>query len=144
VASSGQARTLRLAVTCVEPPDAHEPETTFGLQDAHSHLLAGEPQPDGALRFACELTVRRHPHTGEPDFAGPYVHGKLGERFLYLSLLDVHTGAWVRRIKVILAGIGWELVDVIEAAPAGSLAARVVGINGARAQFEGEGWRAET
>ncbi len=88
--------------------------------------------------------MRRHPQTGEPDFGGAYVHGKLGERFLYLSLLDLRTGAWARRIKVMLAGIGWELIDAVEAAPERGLAARVVGIKGARAQLEGEGWHAET
>jgi hypothetical protein len=140
----GSERGISLALTCAEPPDAREPEATFGLQGAHNNLLAGEPQPDGALRFACEVMVRRHPQTGEPDFAGSYVHGKLSERFLYLSLLNLRTGTWIRRIKVMLAGIGWELIDAVEAAPEGSLAARVVGIKGARAQLEGEGWHAET
>ncbi len=140
MASSEQPQTLRLALTCAEPPAANEPEATFGLQDARKNLLAGEPQPDGALRFACELSVRRHPKMGAPDFTGPYVHGKLGERFLYLSLLDLRTGAWTRRMKVLLTDIGWDMIEA--AVPGAMLSARVGGMRTARAQFE-SGWHVE-
>jgi hypothetical protein len=143
VASKEQLRPLRLAIVCAEPPAVREPEATFGLQDKNKHLQAGEPQANGALRFACEIGVRRHPQTGAPDFAGPYVHGPLGERFLYLSLQDLRTGSWIRRIKVMLAGISWELIEAASALPDVWLAARVIGTQGARARFEGDGWKAQ-
>jgi hypothetical protein len=43
---------------------------------------------------------------GEPDFRGPYVHGRRGERFLYLSWGEVDeqgTFAMFRRLKLHLA-----------------------------------------
>lgn len=137
-------RVVRVVLTCAAPPAAQEPIATFGLQDKRQQVHAGEPQPDGALRFACELTVRPHPQTGAPDFAGPFVHGKLGERFLYLSLMDLRSGVWIRRMKVMLTGIGWELIEAVAPAPSVALVARVDGLSGARAQFEGEGWHVET
>jgi hypothetical protein len=48
-----------------------------------------------------------------PDFAGPFVQGPSGERFVYL---DIGTCAgqmntpWSRRLKIPLSGITWELV----------------------------------
>lgn len=142
MASKEQPQTLRVALTCADPPEAVEPQATFGLQDKGQQVHAGEPQPDGALRFTCELSVRRHPQTGAPDFAGPFVHGKLGERFLYLSLMNLRTGTWVRRMKVLLTGIGWDLIEAA-AAPGATLAARVEGMRSTRAQLLGDGWRIE-
>ena len=43
---------------------------------------------------------------GEPDFRGPYVHGRRGERFFYLSwgeVDDAGTFAMFRRLKLHLA-----------------------------------------
>jgi hypothetical protein len=41
-----------------------------------------------SARWELEITVRTGPD-GELDFRGPFVHGKRGERFLYLSWGEV-------------------------------------------------------
>jgi len=49
-----------------------------------------------------------------PDFAGPFVQGPSGERFVYL---DIGTCAgqtntpWSRRLKIPLSGITWDLIE---------------------------------
>jgi hypothetical protein len=50
---------------------------------------------------------------GEPDFRGPYVHGRRGERFIYLNWGEVHDEApftMFRRLKLHLAPL-IELTD---------------------------------
>lgn len=55
--------------------------------------------------FDIDLDIVLTPE-GQPDFRGPYVHGRRGERFLYLSwgeVDDVGTFAMFRRLKLHLA-----------------------------------------
>jgi hypothetical protein len=56
---------------------------------------------------------------GRLDFRGPAVHGKRGERFLYLTWGDVHPGgrfAMFRRAKLMLDRVGPDLVRAAESA----------------------------
>lgn len=114
----------------------------FGLQDKTPTLQAGASRADGGLEFTCEITVKA---AGEAlDFAGNYVHGPKGERFLYLSWgIRQETGwFWIRRIKIMLNGITPALV---EAAQNRTLEVTIdVAGSGARAQFFGTGWAASS
>jgi len=68
-----------------------------------------------------EVTVKNGPHV---DFAGPYVHGKKGDRFLYLSWGTVGGDAgfeMFRRAKLMLAAI-----DPAVVSSAGKPGARLV------------------
>src|SRR5687767_14717218 len=69
--------------------------------------------PGDARSATFDLTVMRRTVADDDvdadDFRGPYVHGKPGDRFLYLSWVDVDdatgTPAMFSRIKVMLAAI---------------------------------------
>lgn len=69
---------LMLEWQCVDLPTSL-PGTRVGLQRdkevVDDQLLAGD-----SLHFRFEVTVK----TDSQDFAGPYVQGKRGERFIYL------------------------------------------------------------
>jgi len=62
---------------------------------------AGTPAGKDALAWTTEITVKSGPD-GAPDFAGPAVHGKRGERFFYLSWSSGRVGQCerFRRMKV--------------------------------------------
>jgi hypothetical protein len=66
------------------------------------------PTPAGndALAWNTEITVKTDAE-GQPDFAGPAVHGKRGERFFYLSWSGERAGGreMFRRIKVHLRDV---------------------------------------
>ena len=60
----------------------------------------------GEVTFTLPLSVRPRPATEELDFGGPFVHGKPGERFLYLCWGQRGAdGTWYgfRRAKIPLA-----------------------------------------
>ena len=66
------------------------------------------PTPAGkdALSWTTEITVKTDA-AGQPDFAGPAVHGKRGERFFYLRWSGERAGMreMLRRIKVHLRDV---------------------------------------
>jgi hypothetical protein len=131
---------IRLQLTCEDPPLSNydgQP-TEFGLQDKQQALHAGVSQPDGAIRFACEVAVKPHATTSRPDFGGPFAHGPAGARFLYLGWRPPG-GAWIRRFKIPLTPISWEQ---IAAAQAGALAARVSATRSGTVALQGAGWTA--
>jgi hypothetical protein len=70
------------------------------LQTKDGHE-AGSPAGKDALAWTTEITVKSGAD-GQPDFAGPAVHGKKGERFFYLSWSSDRFGhrEMFRRIKV--------------------------------------------
>ena len=53
------------------------------------------------VTFVAEVRVKDQPE-GSLDFAGPYIHGKLGERFIYLTWGDTTHGRFemFRRAKI--------------------------------------------
>ena len=64
-------------------------------------LVAGD-EKSPAWTFAIDV---RPPVDGAPDFGGPYVHGRRGERFLYLTwgTVDGEVFAMFRRAKLVFA-----------------------------------------
>ena len=64
-------------------------------------FATGTPQGDDALAWTTEITVKPGAD-GTPDFAGPAVHGKRGERFFYLSWSGERAGhrEMFRRLKL--------------------------------------------
>jgi hypothetical protein len=94
------------------------------LQTKDGHE-AGTPAGRDALAWTTEITVKPGPD-GAPDFAGPAVHGKRGERFFYLSWSSERTGQCerFRRIKIHLRDL--TAAQVAKAAKThGTLMARV-------------------
>ncbi|MGH8861496.1 MAG: DUF5990 family protein [Jatrophihabitantaceae bacterium] len=82
-----------------------------GYRDVHVGLQVGS-RPDGlvpgdAAAARWEADVRVVGNDDERDFRGPAVHGKRGERFLYLTWgeYDGREFAMFRRAKVMLADV---------------------------------------
>lgn len=70
---------LTLEWTCVDLPVC-PPGTEVGLQRGKEEVVDAQSVKADSLHFRFEVTVKPE---GQ-DFAGPYVQGKRGERFIYL------------------------------------------------------------
>lgn len=132
---------LHLRLVCIDPPltAKRSDGAEFGLQDKKEIVQLGELQPDGSLIFTCAVQVRPRQGDAPPDFAGPFVHGPRGDRFLYLSLRG-SDGRWVKRLKIPLAEIPWAEIGKVQLQQ-GGLTATVPGTGVARTRPL-EGWRA--
>jgi hypothetical protein len=75
-------------------------------------FATGTPQGDDALAWTTEITVKPGAD-GTPDFAGPAVHGKRGERFFYLSWSGERAGhrEMFRRLKLHLRDLRPAQID---------------------------------
>ncbi|MFK7984794.1 MAG: DUF5990 family protein [Sandaracinaceae bacterium] len=75
---------------------------TVGLQSGRSDVVHGESIPDG-IRFEVTIDTKELPD-GTHDFRGPLVHGKRGERFLYVTWgpPSGEPPRWYRRLKLYL------------------------------------------
>jgi len=127
---------LQLRIVCLDPPRTDE---NFGLQDKHDVLQAGSLHADGTLHFICTVLVNPRVSDAPPDFAGPLIQGKKGERFLYLSLRG-EDGKYVRRIKIMLDAIPWALIGRTAEASVAGLTVALSGQQSARAKLLGDGW----
>jgi hypothetical protein len=65
-------------VWCTDPS-----ALSLGLQSGREDIVRGTAL-EGGMRFDVVVGVKRG-RGGEPDFTGPLVHGRPGDRFLYLS-----------------------------------------------------------
>ncbi len=81
--------------------------------------------PAGVGEVSWDLTVDLADVDGRPDFRGPHVHGRRGERFLYLSwgtVADDGSFTMFRRAKLMLGAVDTDLVRA-----AGHPGSRLVG-----------------
>lgn len=104
---------LKVQISVLQPP-ALAPGAAFGLQDQAQHLQEGTATAEGSLNFTCSLTVVHRPRLDAPDYKGPYVQGKAGERFLYLSHGTLNADGrwtWIQRWKLMLASLPPELIE---------------------------------
>lgn len=98
--------TLTLTLREILAPPAGELQVLdLGLQDTAGEVHAAAPAPDGVLRFVAEVDVVDK--NGRRDFRGALVHGRPGERFLYLSWKRrvPEPTPWAMRVKIPLAGL---------------------------------------
>ena len=114
---------LRLRVHCLQPPDPRRHKARFGLQEKKPGdwvLHEGKRRANGDNVFQCECQVKPRRVDEPPDFAGLFVHGKPGGRFLYLSWKpdgwsatepEPASPAFVRRIKLHLRDITWAQIE---------------------------------
>ena len=113
---------LRVIVGAVPPNVRDGVETVFGLQDQDRALHV----PLSVARdyaFDVPMTLR---WTVEGfDFAGPFVHGKRGERFLYIGWrpADGKDDDWIRRWKIRLTSFPESVTDALSTR--GAVQARV-------------------
>ena len=79
---------------------------SLGLQSGRDDIVHGIALEDG-MRFEVSVGVKRG-RAGDPDFTGPLVHGRPGERFLYLSwghATDDSEHDMFRRLKLYLSPV---------------------------------------
>jgi hypothetical protein len=125
---------FQIALIITEPPDSALGE--FGIQDRNQSLHAGKPF-DGGLKLYCTIEARFSQES--VDFRGQFVHGPVGDRFVYLAWRGPD-GNWRRRMKVQLGGI---TTDMINAANDKTLVARIRRIDSSRAKLQTADWVAE-
>lgn len=63
-----------------------------------------EVVPADVAQVVWEVEVTESYAAGDRDFHGPFVQGKRGERFLYLTWLEGPDATMFRRAKLMLAG----------------------------------------
>ena len=103
---AGKPHRARVHIVCEQLP-AHRFEGCDGRRDIRVELQTktghepGEPAGQNALSFVTEITVKSA-EDGRQDFSGEAVHGKRGERFLYLSWSGEKSGRreMFRRAKI--------------------------------------------
>jgi hypothetical protein len=76
-------RTLTVRVRLTSMPTWCDGPLSVGLQSGRDGILRGRPDGAGIL-FEGEVTAKPD-RDGSPDFSGPLVHGRRGDRFLYVS-----------------------------------------------------------
>jgi hypothetical protein len=95
-------------------------------------------EDDGAVAFTLPVTARLSASDAEVDFGGAFVHGRPGERFLYLGYRVVGAKDWLRRWKIPLAAL--TAPQVREAAGGKALLGRISATSGSTARLLGSGW----
>ena len=138
--TANQMQTVRLRLICPAPPPpqhAGQP-TEFGLQDKKQALHAGVAQIDHSIYFDCEIGLKRSPDSRAFDYAGVFVHGPVGARFLYLGW-RVPGESWIRRWKIPLAARAGEQIELALRAT-GVLQATIADMGRATVPLLGLGW----
>jgi len=99
-------------VEAIDPPFGSEHGVRFGLQagrDVHEHVPA-----TGTAEFHTQVEIV-DVEAGR-DFRGPHVHGRKGDRFLYLSwgvLDEAEPFVMLARAKIKLADVPAELFEAV-------------------------------
>ena len=81
----------------------------FGLQKGSgTHYETIEPQMGngGSIQMTCSIRLKKD-QKGNLDFAGPFVQGPNGVRFIYVDIgtaAGQHGSEWSRRLKIPLSG----------------------------------------
>lgn len=106
-------RELTLRIVLEKPPAG----VTFGLQKGRGsdcETIQKQRSQTKDLCFELTLGVKAGRKDAMPDFAGPFVQGPAGERFVYLDI-GTYAGqkdtCWSRRLKIPLNGITWDMID---------------------------------
>ncbi len=81
------------------------------------------------LNFECRISVKESA-TAAPDFSGPFVHGPLHERFIYINIgtcAGQVDSVWSRRLKVPLRDISSKTIKSVLSDASLVLATKVPG-----------------
>lgn len=119
-----------LEIVGIDLPGRHACHDGKLVDNVHVGVQRGrepvELVPADASRARWVLDVDVVEREGRPDFRGPWIQGRPGERFVYLTWGDVDgdgTFAMFRRAKLVLDRVPGETVDA--AVRSGRLRARV-------------------
>lgn len=121
-----QGRALPLTIRVSDPPVG----VAFAVQVGKSDLMPPTRRQPDALEFDVAVTVADRVGDELPRFSGPVCQGPASGRFIYIGVGQYagQTGSpWGRRVKIMLSGIDWPLVEAALAAPGGRLKTRYAG-----------------
>jgi len=93
----------------VPATNPHNLAFRFGLQNTKQNIVAGVPQPNGALAFDFTLKVKKGNDPKHPVFTGPFASGPVDDRFVYLSWWAIERGDYINRVKARLCTIDWKM-----------------------------------
>ena len=106
---------LTLLIHCHNLPGtecAGKTDVRLGVQKGQV-VLDDVPAEGEEITFPVPLRVILRGHNGQPDFRGPFVQGRVGERFVYLCWGQRRGEAWegFRRAKLPLSQISRPLLE---------------------------------
>jgi hypothetical protein len=111
--SKKESHTVTLRIVLERPTAGVD----FGLQEGHGSVYQvtdKQRSKGGDLEFEFTVTAKTGSNDNEPDFAGPFVQGTKGDRFVYIDI-GTYAGQtntkWSRRLKIPLSGITWRMID---------------------------------
>jgi uncharacterized protein DUF5990 len=88
----------------------------FGLQKGQGsdcEVVSKERSKGDDLEFEFTVTAKTGRDDDLPNFAGPFVQGPAGGRFVYINI-GTYAGQtstpWSRRLKIPLSGITWDML----------------------------------
>ena len=106
--------TVAIRIVLLAPPKGVD----FGVQEGKGNDFATiqKQRSTGAdLSFEFPVTVKNNREDGLPNFLGPFAQGPADGRFVYIDVGKIAgqvDSCWERRIKVPLAGITWEMIEM--------------------------------
>ena len=118
---------LKCRIVLEAPPSGVD----FALQVGHGtgfEVAQVQRSTGNDLRF--ETTIAIAGDKSSPDFRGPAVQGRRGERFIYVNSGTYAREAnspWGRRLKIPLLGITHDMIERASASSGGLLETRVPG-----------------
>jgi Family of unknown function (DUF5990) len=91
-------------------------DVDFGLQSGHGsgYEIAQKKRSKGKdLKFEFTVTAKPSHNDALPHFAGPFVQGPTGDKFVYINI-GTYAGQtdtpWSRRLKIPLNMITWDMI----------------------------------
>lgn len=152
-AADGQMLPFRIRIVGLPPADWEaEKRIEAGVQRGEEIEQSRAPAGE-ALKFQGELRLKApvRQGTAAPVFLGPYTHGPVTGRFLYVSWTSEASGTrrMFRRMKIPLGTISWEQIERVRREPHAKLVATVQGMDRrggpacATVPLEGGGWQVE-
>ena len=139
---------LPLRIILADPPAG----VLYCLQRRSRADCVNHARSDGG-DLVFDLAIQVKPGGDEPDFVGPFIQGRRGERYVTILIGtlagDAHS-CWTRAAKFWLRGITWSLIEGLRSRSNAVVAGRFVGTtaNGgpacATAHFVGDGWHVKS
>ncbi len=120
---------VAIRIVLIAPPAGVD----FGVQDGkgNNYTMIQKQRSTGAdLEFECMVTAKDNRADGSPNFLGSLAQGPSTGRFIYISSgksAGQTESCWVRRLKISLAEITWEMIVKSSADPQLILEVRLPG-----------------
>ena len=119
---------LPIRIILESPPTGVDFGVQKGKGNQYETILKRRSNKDD-LCFEFKILVKE-PQKPLPDFSGPYVHGPLNERFIYINIgtsAGQVNSAWNRRLKIPLRDISFETINLLLADSSFTLETKIPG-----------------